>query len=95
MKITIIRHAEPDYENNTLTEKGFKEAEILGKYLKDEKLDYIYVSPFARADYTAKAILKYNKNKLTIQQYRTIKGQIRKGDLNGALTGLKRLGVSV
>jgi hypothetical protein len=39
--------------------------------------------------------LKYNKNKLTIQQYRTIKGQIRKGDLNGALTGLKRLGVSV
>ena len=39
--------------------------------------------------------LKYNKNKLTIQQYTTIKGQIRKGDLNGALTGLKRLGVSV
>ncbi len=63
MKITIIRHAEPDYENNTLTQKGFKEAEILGKYLKDEKLDYIYVSPLPRADYTAKAILKYNKNK--------------------------------
>lgn len=63
MKITIIRHAEPDYPNNTLTEKGFKEAEILGKYLKDAKLDYIYVSPFARADYTAKGILKYNKNK--------------------------------
>lgn len=68
MKITIIRHAEPDYENNTLTEKGFKEAEILGKYLKDEKLDYIYVSPFQRADYTAKAILKYNKNK----EYKTL-----------------------
>ena len=63
MKITIIRHAEPDYENNTLTKKGFNEAEILGKYLKDSKLDYIYVSPLARADLTAKAILKYNQNK--------------------------------
>lgn len=39
--------------------------------------------------------IKRNKNKLTIQQYRTIKGQIKKGDLNGALVGLTRLGVSV
>ena len=35
MKITIIRHAEPDYENNTITKKGFKEADILGKYFKN------------------------------------------------------------
>ena len=27
MKILIIRHGEPDYEKNTLTEKGFKEAQ--------------------------------------------------------------------
>ncbi|MBQ3235415.1 MAG: histidine phosphatase family protein [Clostridia bacterium] len=63
MKITIIRHAEPDYENNTLTQKGFKEADILGKYLQNEKIDYIYSSPLPRAKYTADAIVKYNKTK--------------------------------
>ncbi|MBO5927081.1 MAG: histidine phosphatase family protein, partial [Clostridia bacterium] len=63
MKITIIRHAEPDYPNNTLTEKGFKEADILGYYLKNEKIDYIYSSPLPRAKYTAEGIVKYNKTK--------------------------------
>ena len=63
MKITIIRHAEPDYENNTITQKGFKEAELLGQFLKDEKIDYIYSSPLNRAKYTADAIVKYNETK--------------------------------
>lgn len=56
MKIVIIRHAEPDYENNTLTEKGFREAKILGDYYKDEKIDVIYTSPLPRALYTAQAL---------------------------------------
>lgn len=63
MKITIIRHAEPDYENNTLTKKGFKEADILGKYFKNIKIDYMYSSPLPRAKYTANGIIKYNKLK--------------------------------
>ncbi len=63
MKITIIRHAEPDYANNTLTKKGFKEADILGRYFKKQKIDYIYSSPLPRAKYTAEGIVKYNKNK--------------------------------
>ena len=56
MKIVIIRHAEPDYKNNTLTEKGFREAKILGEYYKDEKIDVIYTSPLPRALYTAQAL---------------------------------------
>ena len=63
MKITIIRHAEPDYANNTLTKKGFKEADILGRYFKNQKIDYIYSSPLPRAKYTAEGIIKYNKIK--------------------------------
>ncbi len=62
MELIFIRHAEPDYENHTLTKKGFKEAEYLGKFLKDEKIDAMYVSPLNRAVYTADAILKYNNN---------------------------------
>ena len=33
-------------------------------------------------------LLKSKKNKLTKQQYQTIKGQIKKGDLQGAYKGL-------
>ena len=31
MKIRFIRHGDPDYVNDTLTEKGRKEAELLAK----------------------------------------------------------------
>ena len=55
MKIVIIRHAEPDYENDTLTSKGFREAKILGEYYKDVRKDYIYSSPLPRAKLTAEA----------------------------------------
>ena len=33
-------------------------------------------------------LLKVNKYKLTKQQYLTIKGQLRKGDIDGARKGL-------
>ena len=56
MKIIIIRHAEPDYQNNTLTEKGFREAKILADYYKDLKIDALYSSPLPRARYTAEAL---------------------------------------
>ena len=56
MKIVIVRHAEPDYENDTLTSKGFREAKILGEYYEHEKLDCIYSSPLPRAKYTAEAL---------------------------------------
>lgn len=62
MKILIIRHAEPDYANHTLTEKGFREAEFLGRYLQDTKIDKMYVSSLERAIYTADGILKYQPN---------------------------------
>ncbi len=63
MKITIIRHAEPDYKNNTLTQKGFREADILGRYLQGEKIDFLYSSPLPRAIFTAQGIAKYNRTK--------------------------------
>ena len=29
MRLIFIRHAEPDYAHNTITEKGWKEARLL------------------------------------------------------------------
>lgn len=60
MKILIIRHAEPDYEKNTLTEKGFLEAAALGAYYHNLHFDEVYSSPLPRAKLTADAFLKYH-----------------------------------
>lgn len=64
MKIIIIRHAEPDYPNNTLTEKGFKEADLLGKYYKDLKADKIFCSPLNRSKLTADGLIRYRSDSL-------------------------------
>ena len=56
MKITIIRHADPDYEHNTLTPTGFKEAEALKKHFELNNNATVYASPLNRAKLTAEAI---------------------------------------
>lgn len=60
MRILIVRHGDPDYEHDTLTEKGRREAKLLAEKLKKEKIDYIYCSPLGRAKdtcaYTARAL---------------------------------------
>ena len=58
MKLLIVRHGDPDYTIDSLTEKGWKEAEYLSEKLSKMKLDYFYVSPLGRAKDTASCILK-------------------------------------
>lgn len=53
MRLLIVRHAEPDYERDSLTEKGFREAELLKQRLVKEPLTAIYCSPLGRAQATA------------------------------------------
>lgn len=65
MRLYIIRHADPDYENNTITEDGHKEAQALAKRLEVHGLDRIYSSPIERAmetaNYASKLLdLEYN-----------------------------------
>ena len=58
MRILIIRHGDPDYKIDGLTEKGWREAELLCRRLEKEKIDYFYVSPLGRAKDTASLTLK-------------------------------------
>jgi probable phosphoglycerate mutase len=60
MKIMIIRHAEPDYSIDSLTEKGWREAEFLAEYLKKrlEGQVHFYTSPYGRASDTASVTLR-------------------------------------
>ncbi|MDO4483936.1 MAG: histidine phosphatase family protein [Clostridia bacterium] len=53
MKLMFIRHAEPDYVHDSLTEKGEREAAYLADYLANVKIDKIYISPLGRAQRTA------------------------------------------
>ena len=58
MKLLLIRHGDPDYEKDSLTEKGFIEAELLAKRLANTDIDYYYVSPLGRAKNTAAPTLE-------------------------------------
>ena len=49
MRLYLIRHGDPDYENDTLTPAGILEAKALAKRLKNEGVDKIYHSPLGRA----------------------------------------------
>ncbi len=53
MKLLIIRHGNPDYAHDTLTERGWAEARALAKRLAKYELDAIYTSPLGRARDTA------------------------------------------
>ena len=49
MKIIFIRHGDPDYSIDSLTERGRIEAELVGERLKDLPCDAVFCSPLGRA----------------------------------------------
>lgn len=58
MRLLFIRHGDPDYEHDSLTAKGEREAELLADKMQAEQLTHIYVSPLGRAQRTAEATLR-------------------------------------
>ena len=58
MRLLFIRHGDPDYANNTLTETGWKEAKLLADYADKLNLGTCYCSPLGRAKDTASCTLK-------------------------------------
>lgn len=58
MQILIVRHGDPDYSIDSLTEKGWREAEILAQRLSKLDVKQFYVSPLGRAKDTASLTLK-------------------------------------
>ena len=57
MRLILIRHGDPDYANDTLTEKGEREARLLAGRISGWKMDEIYCSPLGRAKKTAQLAL--------------------------------------
>ena len=53
MLLYLIRHGEPDYVTDTLTEEGWKQARLVSDRLIESGLDEIHSSPMGRARQTA------------------------------------------
>lgn len=68
MKLILIRHGDPDYARDSLTEKGIEQVKLLAGKLEKEKIDEIYVSPMGRAKLTA----EYTINKKTDTPFRVL-----------------------
>lgn len=59
MRIIFIRHGDPDYQNDSLTEKGKREAALLSERVSSwENIAEIFCSPLGRAKETASYSLK-------------------------------------
>ena len=53
MRLIYVRHGEPDYANDCLTETGRQQAIAVSKRLQNEGISEIYTSPMGRASQTA------------------------------------------
>lgn len=58
MRLLIVRHGEPDYEKDSLTEKGWREARLLAERLSGLEVTDFYTSPLGRAKDTAALTLE-------------------------------------
>ena len=58
MRIILIRHGDPNYEKDCLTELGHKQAAAAAQRLLSEDIDEIYSSPQGRAFQTAEYFSK-------------------------------------
>ena len=58
MRILFIRHGDPDYSIDSLTEQGWKEAQLLSERMAKETIRDFYCSPLGRAKDTASLTLE-------------------------------------
>jgi probable phosphoglycerate mutase len=58
MRIIFVRHGEPDYATDSLTETGILQARAVAQRLKDEGIEEIYCSSMGRAIQTARETAK-------------------------------------
>lgn len=78
MEIWIVRHADPDYEHDSITEKGECEAKLLADRLAKQEFSAIYCSPLGRAKKTASYTLdKIGKKAKTYDWLREFRGTVK------------------
>ncbi|MBQ9227193.1 MAG: histidine phosphatase family protein [Eubacterium sp.] len=77
MEIWIVRHADPDYAHDSITEKGRREAALVGKRLAETEFAAVYCSPLGRAQDTAAYYLaETGKSAITLDWLQEFRGTV-------------------
>lgn len=92
MKLIIVRHGDPDYEKDSLTPQGFKEADLVADRISKLDVKAFYCSPLGRAQDTARPTLqKMGRKAKTLSWLREYEGRIKiNGEKKGAWDRLPR-----
>ena len=78
MKLLIIRHGDPDYAADSVTEKGAREVEMLSERLSRLDIHTFYVSPLGRAQRTAAPTLqRLHKDAVTLPWLREFQAPVQ------------------
>lgn len=86
MRLILIRHAEPDYVRDSLTEKGWREAELLSERVSGWDVTEFFCSPLGRAKDTAsKTLKKMNRTAVTADWLSEFSCQV-KNPVTGQMT---------
>ena len=87
MKLLLIRHGEPDYYTDTLTERGQREAELLAERIAPMDITEYFVSPLGRAVETARPTLeKAGRTAVTYDWLREFDIRVHRPDKEGGLS---------
>ena len=85
MKLLIIRHGDPDYSIDSLTEKGWREARFLAQRMAKIPAQAYYCSPLGRAKDTASLTLEaVGRTAQECPWLREFEGIIHRPDREGA-----------
>ena len=60
MRLILIRHGDPDYEHDSLTETGFREAECLG-----DRMAKMNISEISKSMFLPKGVQELPRNLLS------------------------------
>lgn len=69
MLLYIVRHGDPIYETDSLTQRGKLQAEAVGKRIADSKIDRIFSSPMGRARMTAEPACRRLGLEYTVEEW--------------------------
>lgn len=87
MRLVIIRHGDPDYEHDSLTEQGWREAALLADRISRMEVKEFYTSPLGRARATASLTLeKMGRTAVECPWLREFAPQIMRPDVPDHLT---------
>ncbi len=91
MYLFIVRHGEPDYTEDKLTETGRKQAEMTAERLMIDRIDEIHASPLGRAKETASFLAsKVGLSVITEPWARELEN-----DCRGSIDGSEPVGIGV